>query len=685
MNRLAVILCAVLWLGEVPAAPPAAPGRSEVRRVTHRGVSVDVTGASRAVLPDLVRVIEDQLRLAGDSTVSAPLADDLAFFSRGMFLQFGHAAADVTWAVHSDRIDLTVEEGPRWTVGAVRFSGADDMPRPELQAFLLRQTREREGVLRRSLPYVEADVRAGAELVTRHLQASGYLEAVVEVPPPDLPPNGGTVDIEVVLAPGVRSLIGNVTLAGDTGPLRPEARARAAALTGQPYNEVAIEEARGALRGGLQTDGHFAAEVTAVSDASQGASIPVTFTVVPGARYAVRAVPIDEALGRGARRVAESVFSTAAGETFDPEGLDLLHRRALDTGIFSQLEVEPTVVGEGLLDLRVSGTEARPKTLGYYGGYESLLGAILGMEFRNVNFRDTGNAAAVRLELRGTGGEGAVQFTDPAIFGSAWALSTGVSYEKFTFADYERQTAAWRSALTRRFSRRVTAELFSSLSYNEMDTDVLTPDELGPGKYGTASGGLRLTFDFRDNPLLARDGWMVSMSGEGGAIHGDDSSPSFVRSELSAGWYQPLTDRWRVSLGARGRLLFTPAEVEDIPIDLRIFNGGASSVRSFTERDMGSKSKDGDTPLGGLAAGVVSAELSYEVVRNLELAVFGDAGTLGEERRSFLRGDDLRYAIGLGLRSRLPVGPLRIHYGVNPDRLEGESFGALHITFGFAF
>lgn len=690
MKPAAFIVWVVLLLAGTVApaasAPSAsAPGRAESRRITQRGVSVDVVGATRAALPGVVRVIEDQLRLAGDAAVSAPLADDLAFFARGWYLRMGHAAAEVNWAVEPNVIVLTVEEGPRWTVGGIRITGAEDVQVPELQAFLLRPTREREGVLRRTLPFVDADIRAGGDLVVRHLQASGYLEARAVVPPPDLPPGGGPVEIEVALTPGIRSLFGPVTLAGETGPLRPEARAKAASLTGQPFNEVAMEAARAEMRGGLQADGHFAAEVTAVSAAARGAEIPVTLTVVPGARYAVRAISVDEALSGGARRVAQSVFATAADQTFDPDGIDLLHRRALDTGIFSQLTVEPTVVGEAVLELQVTGVEARPKTLGYYAGYESLLGPILGMEFRHVNFMDTGNAAAARLEWRGTGGEGGLQFTDPAILGSRWALSTGVTYEAFSFADYDRQTAAWRSALTRRLARRVTAEAFATLSYSEMDTDVLTPDELGPGKYATASGGLRLTFDFRDNPLLARDGWLLAVSGEGGALRSDDGSPSFVRGELTAGWYQPITDRWRVSVGARGRLLFTPAEVEDIPIDLRVFNGGATTVRSFAERELGPKSEDGDTPLGGLAAGVVSAEISYEVVRNFELAVFADAGTLGDERASFLRADDLRYAIGLGMRYRLPVGPLRIDYGLNPDRRDGESHGALHVTFGFAF
>ena len=46
---------------------------------------------------------------------------------------------------------------------------------------------------------------------------------------------------------------------------------------------------------------------------------------------------------------------------------------------------------------------------------------------------------------------------------------------------------------------------------------------------------------------------------------------------------------------------------------------------------------------------------------------------------------ELRYAVGAGLRYKLPIGPLRLDYGVNPTPREGESFGAFHFSFGFAF
>jgi outer membrane protein insertion porin family len=679
--RLLVALAGMLVTGPVCAQEPL--------RVSARGVGVELRGVSKTVSPEAVRVIEDQLGLAGDSVVSAPLADDLAYFLQRRYLQLGHSEARVDWELAAGAIVLTVSEGPRLLIGTVTFTGAEGIASGDFEAFLTRPTRERARALTRSLPFVEADVRAGVDLVLRHLQAQGYLEASADDPDFSPVPTGDAMDITVALKPGPQSVFGEVALGGDISAVSPELRSSTMALTGQPFNEVALETARGALKGGLQERGHFAAEVSAESGAPQhhaGSAIrvPVSLVVNPGKRYAVGAVRVDEGLSRGASRVARSVFSAATAQTYAPNAIDLLHRRALDTGLFSRLEVDPVVTGDGALDLRVTGEEAKPRTLGVYGGYESLLGPILGLEVRHVNYLDTGNAVGLRAEFRGTGGEGGLQWTDPAIFGSRWSLGTGVSWESFTFADYDRQTAAWRTTMTRRLTRRITAEAYTTLSYNEVNTDVLTPEELGPGEYTTASGGLRLTFDYRDHPLLARDGWLVALAAEGGGIDGDEPM-SFVRGELAVGWYQPLAERWRFSLGARARAIFTPAEVGEFPIDLRVFNGGASSVRSFAERELGPMSNDGETPLGGLASGVVSAEVAYEVIRNLELAAFADAGSIGEDMSAFFSVDDLRYGVGLGLRYRLPVGPLRVDYGVNPDRREGESFGALHVTFGFAF
>jgi len=130
------------------------------------------------------------------------------------------------------------------------------------------------------------------------------------------------------------------------------------------------------------------------------------------------------------------------------------------------------------------------------------------------------------------------------------------------------------------------------------------------------------------------------------------------------------------SLGQRANDAFS------LPIDERFFNGGSTTVRSFGERDLGPHNRG--RPIGGEFFTVFNAEYTFPLFGELQGALFVDAGNLlpSSEDPGF---NDMRYAIGAGLRYKLPIGPIRLDYGINPDPREFEDIGAFHFSFGFAF
>ncbi|PYL64255.1 MAG: hypothetical protein DMF25_07760, partial [Verrucomicrobia bacterium] len=149
-------------------------------------------------------------------------------------------------------------------------------------------------------------------------------------------------------------------------------------------------------------------------------------------------------------------------------------------------------------------------------------------------------------------------------------------------------------------------------------------------------------------------------------------------------WFQQSL----LAFGARAGLVHSlnnsgPDEATTLPIDERFFNGGATTVRSYGERDLGPHDPKGN-PIGGEFFTVFNVEYTFPIYGELQGAVFYDAGNLlptSEEPGV----DDMHYAIGAGLRYKLPIGPIRLDYGVNPDRQPGEDIGAFHFSFGFAF
>ena len=115
---------------------------------------------------------------------------------------------------------------------------------------------------------------------------------------------------------------------------------------------------------------------------------------------------------------------------------------------------------------------------------------------------------------------------------------------------------------------------------------------------------------------------------------------------------------------------------------MRYFNGGGTTVRSFSERDLGPQSASGDS-LGGEFFTIFNTELTFPLVGALQGAVFVDAGNLTSSDEIGL--GEMRYAVGAGLRYKLPIGPLRLDYGLNPSPRADEARGAFHFSFGFAF
>jgi outer membrane protein insertion porin family len=84
--------------------------------------------------------------------------------------------------------------------------------------------------------------------------------------------------------------------------------------------------------------------------------------------------------------------------------------------------------------------------------------------------------------------------------------------------------------------------------------------------------------------------------------------------------------------------------------------------------------------LGGLSRSVFNLEDDFPIYAGVIGAVFFDSGGLGNSPF-----DNFSTGVGLGLRYNLPVGPIRVDYGINPAPRKNDSFGAFNLSFGFAF
>jgi outer membrane protein assembly complex protein YaeT len=649
--------------------------------------TVHVEGVEQAQWEPLQTMLMDQLTLNGTGPAGAPLADDLAFFVRQHFIREGWPEAEVAWKMDKDGIELTVKPGNAVRVGTVTLKGELPLPEDELKKYLLKPTLEREDVDKKLPQWVEADLQQGASLVQRRLRAEGFLNAeTLLLPAPSAGPDMRR-DLALEIKPGPKFIFGQASITGSPPELDKRMQAEMTEASGTPFNEARVQQIQQRLNSICAEHGWLHAETAAdYTLGKSGGTVDVVFRVKAGERVRITNITAHEAFSRGAKRVLLAKFKPLTGQLYEAEEADFFFKRALDTGMFSLLDTKvlPENGNPAAGNLRITGEEAKPVTIGFEPGFDTFLGPQAGVTYKNTNWRDSGNTLAAELSYSSAGPVGFVSLTNPAVFNTQHSATARWALEQFNRFEYDRLGTTLSLDIARRVNHSLSYSVFVSNSANTVSPGTLTKSQTGPTNYALMSLGASVMYDRRDSPVLTKKGWYVS-----GRIENSTdtlgSGLNFVRTDLRGGWFTPITKKFRFATGAELNTI-QGATADKVPIDSRVFNGGPYSVRSFGMRKLGPVTPGG-TPLGGTSALFASAEFSYEVIPNLEFAVFGDIGSLGQGNNSsaLSYSSDFREAIGAGFRYNLPFGPIRVDYGHNPNRRAGEQNGFLHITVGFAF
>ena len=104
-------------------------------------------------------------------------------------------------------------------------------------------------------------------------------------------------------------------------------------------------------------------------------------------------------------------------------------------------------------------------------------------------------------------------------------------------------------------------------------------------------------------------------------------------------------------------------EFDQLPLPHRFFAGGDQSIRGFDYQTVGPKDSAGDV-IGGRYLAVASAEVVFSINDSWGWALFTDTGKAFNNSN-----EENKVGVGIGLRWRSPVGPLRIDIasGVSED------------------
>lgn len=647
------------------------------------GFSLRFEGNERFSTEELDRRARAELTRLGVEELDRAALDDVAFALELAYQERGFLKIAIGYGLEAGSIGrpaalFRIDEGPLVRVRELVIEGAERLEPARVRARLGRfdagRPLDREGL--------ERAIESLRELYLER----GHRRLVL--PDPELVFHADdTVSILVRIDEGPAFHVATVSFSGGVPQFAQLEQERAEELLRERESRVYVAGLERALEARLVEDyahrGYPDAEIaiTPILDEASGA-VELACAVNPGPRVVLDDIRITGNV-RTRTEAVRAALALEIGTLYDSEELRRAFRDLYALGLFDEVEVTLEGTGERRT-LVVNLHETRSVEIRLEPGWGSYEGPRLLVGIAENNFRGLGELVVLEgtISLRARGARLAwidrdflgTRMTSEATFGVEQREEPSFEFVRQTFGYFLRQPLGtdWQASLGYEF--RPTNLVDESLIG-------IAPDIVEDTEVGALSLGLAL--DDRDNPLLPTRGRHGRTRLEW-AEDGVGSDTEFVRARFEYAQLFRLGEDKLLAASLRTGLMQPYGISEDVPLTERFFNGGENSVRSFREDELGPKDASGE-PIGGEAATTLNLEYRHLVSGNIAASLFADSGNVALDAADYLRFDDFRSALGVGLAYLLPIGPVRVDFGWNPAARADEDDWVVHVSVGFAF
>ncbi len=442
---------------------------------------------------------------------------------------------------------------------------------------------------------------------------------------------------------------------------------------GQRFTERGYDELRAQYVTALQDHGHPRGQVRGrvyLDELENRADIHLT--VEPGPRCVFGEVQLIKHANVPDYLILRKL-TFRPGEVFSFRKLYESQRQLYETDLFKSVSLTPAEVPEGETVIPVVVEVHRGKRgtvkVGVGYGEVDLFRARLALRLRNLG----GGGRLLDLEGKYSLRESRVTgtFTNPQFLASRWDAVVQGGWVEWDLPGFQDRAFFTQARLERDLPWRLRFYAGHGLEFARPfgipNETLFILREARPDKLFTASMllfGVRR--DTTDRSLDPESGHILSLTQEL-ALDFLGGNLQFSRTVAEARGYRTLG---RPGLVLAGRLKFGVIEpiqgTGEIPLFRRFFAGGAGSVRGYRFNYLGPRNEAG-TPIGGEAILEGNAELRVPLYKEFRGVVFFDFGNVYFRTQEVDPGH-LKYAAGLGLRYRTPIGPLGVDVGFPLNR-----------------
>jgi outer membrane protein insertion porin family len=673
------------------------------------GVKVIVAVQTRTMLNEIqidgaTRISPKKLRKNLGVKLNTPLREEDLEKGREKIIEtyqaHGFNDVEVTFRVEAidairgtSRAVYTVNEGIKGSVSTVRFEGNTHFSDRVLRKQMKTRQKTLFSFVDKSGRLDETQLQDDLQKVREFYQNHGYIDVAVRDVTKQRT-SSGALQIVIAIDEGPQYHVGKLTFVGYKVTTEQKLRAVVKMKEGSVYSAKAIKDDAKALADAYGSGGYV--DLTIVPETSQAHDrlIDITYKIDEGQRSYVERISIS-----GNTRTKDKVIRRevliAPGDIFNTVRVETSKKRLENLGYFSKVDTFPVdteVEGRKYLDIQVE--EKRTGSLNFGAGFSTVDSLIGFIELTQGNFDITnwpsltGGGQKFRIRLQGGTERKDVELalTEP------WFMDRPISVGLTTYYHEANYLSSIYDQRNYGFSldvrKGIRPFLYGSLSYRLESIDTFnvalsaSPElvaETGPSTKSVFSANL--TWDRRDNPFLTRSGeritytWWVAGPGGTEQIYGFDV-------EASKYWRLP----WDTILLINAEVAGVDAwgdQTKLVKIYDRLFLGGSNNLRGFDFRDVGPKDPNGE-PLGGQSMARATIEWTFPIVEKARGALFYDTGFVNTNPWDY-NFNNVASDIGFGLRLDLPIGPLRVDYGIPLQQAGNHGSGKFNFNVGYQF
>lgn len=428
-------------------------------------------------------------------------------------------------------------------------------------------------------------------------------------------------------------------------------------------------------------DADFAARRVEVTRARNAADIDLRWT--SGDRYDMGQITFEQAPDTIVREsLLRNFVYWEEGDYYHQGRLDRLRKSLSGLDYFSRIDIEQhpekAVDGRVPVTVRLEPAKRSIYTAGLSYGTDSGAGVRMGVERRYVNSR--GHKALAQLDYAQKRKTLTLQYRIPAFaWRDGWYTTSVQAYDEQTdYIDTRRYEAVFSRSgqYNRNLNLVASAHALQERWAYAVDPQLRPVTLYRQARYLYPS--LVAEYVNADDRIQPRNGFGATATLRGG-LEGVGSDANFAQLHVRGSWFRGLGERSRLIVRGEVGATFTDALV-DIPPTLRFYAGGDRSVRGYEWREIGPRIERVPGQRAAYALGaknVITTNVEYEqyFTPTWGGAVFVDAGDAFDGRP-----DGLRKGVGLGVRWKSPVGPLRVDIARGLD--DPDASFTLHINLG---